>query len=311
MSVDVGEERTSVTRSGALPNAIEVSPNPFIPDAETSTKSMSNATWKELLGESWFGLPPTELTKKYHPSFRSLFSYVVRRQTDGGFIEPMKHTTRQQEWDSQAAICYLVNLDSTIPGLFQQLREREKGAKQIRNALKSSDIAEHFASSGELRTPLAIAEDQSLQLKRSIESFKVHPEYRHLEKEASQITQQISELNMNNVVDQELIDELKIALESEKPPTSQEILSLYEEAGVVLPTLVRKQLHDVKSFHEAIIENNPANQRTKHEQRGRPGTYRRTQDCVGIRKTTYISRNTQFIRGSRCGFTNVSSKATP
>ena len=255
MSVDIAGVKTTVSRSGVLPNVISVSPPPFHVDGQLSDESLSNSSWKELLGETWFGLPPSNAEEKYRPSFRSLFSYVARRQIGGGFNDPVKQTNKQQEWDSQASICHMVNLDSTIPAKFQQLRDREKSVNQIRKAINSGEFDEHFTSSGELRTPLAIAVDRSLQLRNSIENFSVHPEYRRLEEEASQLTQQISDLNTNNVVDQELIDELKYAIESETPPASEELVDLYEEAGTVLPAAVRKQLRDVESFHEAIVEN--------------------------------------------------------
>ena len=53
--------------------------------------------WNLLLGELFFGLSQDPIVK-YHPTFRSLFSYLVRRGRDA-FASPFIHNKAQQEWD--------------------------------------------------------------------------------------------------------------------------------------------------------------------------------------------------------------------
>ena len=253
--VDVGEVKHRVSRSGATPNLVSVSPHPAGSKTLLQDDGLSNEAWKDVLGDRWFGLPPSHDSLKYQPTFRSLFSFVARRQASGGFHQPMQHSTMQQQWDRQAAICYLLDLDWSIPGRFRELRDREKSAAQLRKAINQGAIGGFFSSSGELRTPLAIAEDRSRRLRRRLDRFEVLPQYQELEIEASEITQEIGGLNLDNVMDQELIQELSAALESEIPPEIPDLAGLYEEAGIILPELPRRRFVDVELFHRTIIEN--------------------------------------------------------
>ena len=81
------------------------------------------------------------------------------------------------------------------------------------------------------------------------------PEYRELEREASEVTGKIDDLNVENLVDHDLIRELRASLEMESEPDSQDLAKLYREAGIVLPDLPRRRLEEVERFHEAVIAN--------------------------------------------------------
>lgn len=118
MSAQIGGDDFFVYRSGRKPSEIRV--NGTVGDWPVSLKSvqksnlhmLSNDAWKVVLGKFWFGLPSTgDLPAKYSPSFRSLFSYFARRQESGGFQEQALHFSRQQLWDQQISLSFLVGLD--------------------------------------------------------------------------------------------------------------------------------------------------------------------------------------------------------
>ena len=46
----------------------------------------------------WFGLPPDddEDAERFRPTFRSLFSFAARHQENGGFQNPVQHSTMQR-----------------------------------------------------------------------------------------------------------------------------------------------------------------------------------------------------------------------
>ena len=141
-SVDIGSKTYSVSRSGKKPSRVyvdgEIEDWPVDSHQEffSAPHELPNEQWKNALGALWFRLPANGGGEPFQPSFRSLFSFVARRQEGGGFQQPMQHSTMQQPWDQQATICYLIGLDSTIPGRFQKLRGREKVAKELRKALR-------------------------------------------------------------------------------------------------------------------------------------------------------------------------------
>jgi uncharacterized protein YydD (DUF2326 family) len=266
VAVDIVGEAISAARSGAKPSrifvngAVENWPIPPQFDQRAGLFELSNENWKANLGHLWFGLPISvgDEAERFQPSFRSLFSYFVRRQLSGGFQQPMQHSTMQQAWDQQVSICYLLGLDWTIPGRFQELRGQEKVAQELRKAARSGDLGRFFGKAADLRTRLTIAEARTERLRAQLENFEVVPEYKALEREANEITREIDALNIENVVDGDLLQQLRASLGEEDAPDLADVTKLYAEAGVVLPDMVRRRFDEVERFHRTIIENRRA-----------------------------------------------------
>jgi uncharacterized protein YydD (DUF2326 family) len=266
VTVDVAGETISAARSGVKPSrllingSIEHWPIPPQFDAATGLFELSNENWKANLGKLWFGLPVSagDEAERFQPSFRSLFSYFTRRQLSGGFQQPMQHSTMQQAWDQQVSICYLLGLDWTIPGKFQELRGQEKVAQELRKAARSGDLGRYFGKAADLRTHLTIAEARAVRLRQQLASFEVVPEYKELEREANAITREIDAMNVDNVMDGDLLQQLRASLGEEDAPDLGDLTKLYAEAGVVLPDMVRRRFDEVELFHRSIIENRRA-----------------------------------------------------
>lgn len=83
----------------------------------------------------------------------------------------------------------------------------------------------------------------------------MHPQYRELEAEADELTRILGELANDNTIDLAVIRDLEAALASEMPPELTNLESVYEEAGIALPGLVKKRYKDVRLFHESVIRN--------------------------------------------------------
>jgi uncharacterized protein YydD (DUF2326 family) len=266
VAVDVAGEAISAARSGAKPSRLlingPVEAWPILPqfDAATGLYELSNESWKANLGKLWFGLPLAagDEAERFQPSFRSLFSYFARRQLSGGFQQPMQHSAMQQAWDQQVSICYLLGLDWTIPGKFQELRGQEKVAQELRKAARSGDLGRYFGKAADLRTRLTIAEARSVRLRQQLASFEVVPEYKELEREANALTREIDAFNVDNVMDGDLLQQLRASLGEEDAPDLGDVTKLYAEAGVVLPDMVRHRFDEVERFHRSIIENRRA-----------------------------------------------------
>ncbi|CAK7255999.1 MULTISPECIES: ABC-three component system protein [unclassified Shinella] len=266
VSVDIAQETISAARSGAKPSrvfvngAVENWPIPPQFDTRAGLFELSNENWKANLGQIWFGLPISagDEAERFQPSFRSLFSYFVRRQNSGGFQQPMQHSGMQQAWDQQVSICYLLGLDWSIPGRFQELRAQEKVAQELRKAARSGDLGRFFGKAADLRTKLTVAEARAVRLRRQLETFEVVPEYKALEREANEITREIDGMNVENVIDGDLLQQLRASLVDEDAPDLGDVTKLYAEAGVVLPDMVRRRFDEVERFHRTIIENRRA-----------------------------------------------------
>jgi uncharacterized protein YydD (DUF2326 family) len=266
VAVDVAGEAIAAARNGAKPSRllingpVETWPIPPRFDAAAGLYELSNESWKANLGKFWFDLPLSagDEAERFQPSFRSLFSYFARRQLSGGFQQPMQHSAMQQAWDQQVSICYLLGLDWTIPGKFQELRGQEKVAQELRKAARSGDLGRYFGKAADLRTRLTIAEARAVRLRQQLASFEVVPEYKELEREANAITREIDALNVENVMDGDLLQQLRASLGEEDAPDLGDVTKLYAEAGVVLPDMIRRRFDEVERFHRTIIENRRA-----------------------------------------------------
>jgi uncharacterized protein YydD (DUF2326 family) len=261
MTFDAGDSTITAERSGSSHGRVAITDgsreNWSIQPSNRKgiNQSFSRDDWCSLLGELMFRIPANEDRASFSPSFRSLISYFVRRESDGGFRRPEANSTLMSAWDQQVAVAYLLGLDWTIARDWELVRQREKSLEALRKAASSGAFGEIIDSSSELRTQLALAEQTTEQLRRVLDQFQVLPEYEELEKEASQLTLQINDLANENTIDEELLQELRRALQIETPPEMSSLIKLYEEAGVTLPEFVNRRFEQVRDFHQSVVSN--------------------------------------------------------
>ncbi len=265
--VNVGGAVVRVARSGAKPSRIRLdgdAPGWRVrsrSDARSGEAVLTNTRWRSLLGAEIFGLNDdldASDRQRFQPSFRSLFPYFGRRQNSGGLATPTQHSTMQQLWDQQVAVSYLLGLDARIPREFQEVRIREKAMAQMRKATEEGGLGQYFGTAADLRTRLAISEKRARRLADQLASFNVVPEYADLEREASELTRDISALNDDSTADRELILQLRDAVDSERPPAAENLDRLYSDAGVVLPGTVKRRFDEMVAFHHAVVQNRRA-----------------------------------------------------
>lgn len=251
MAFDLGGEPTTIERSGKEPSKIHVSGGHFVAGRRKITKS----EWLDILGEQMFRLDAVQNYSGRKPTCRSLFSYFVRRQLSGAFTTPEKQATMQQAGDFQVALMFLLGMDWKIASDWQQVRDREKTLKELKKAASAGAFGSFIGKASNLRTQLTVAEAHLSTLKVQVESFRVLPQYRELEAEADQITQELNTLANDNTIDISVIRDLEKALQAEAPPSLTDLESIYTEVGVILPNVVLKRYEEVRSFHESVVRN--------------------------------------------------------
>ena len=274
MEFDLDSKVTRVSRSGTNPaNVLLPVADPLLwPKQPVKDKLggewyLSNTHWKTVLGQLMFGLrdDDDEISEKFSPTFRSLFSYFVRRQSANGFLEPVRQSEDQQVWDQQVAITYLIGMDWTIPQAWQRVRLREKVLNDLRSAARQGLLGDSIGTAAGLRTQLTIAEESVRRMQESIQQFRVLPEYHSFEVEASEITAKLNDFADANTSDRLLLSELLYALENENAaqPIIDDLVRLYSEAGLILPGEIKKRYEDVQRFHESVIQNRQASLRSE------------------------------------------------
>lgn len=246
---DLKDIRSVVERSGRAKSKI------YVRSASAAKVKVSATEWVSLLGESMFGLSTLEAEGSRPPSFRSLFAYFVRRQLSGAFTTPEKQAGMQQIGDMQMALMFLLGLDWQIARDWQVVRDREKTLDEVKKAAGTGAFGSIIGKAADLRTQLTLQEARLKKLYEDIKIFQVLPGYRDLEIESAKLTRQLNELSNANTIDFAAIRDLEGAMMSEIPPDLEDLQTIYQEAGVALPTLVMQRYEDVKNFHESVVRN--------------------------------------------------------
>jgi len=260
LEFDLGGRLTRVERSGARPSPLKVEGDPaqwsIAPTVRNDDTLLSNDNWRSVLAKAMFGLDDFE--ESWSPTFRSLISYFVRRDREGGMADPMAQSRKQQLADQQVNISFLIGLDWSVPRQWQQVRDREKSLEQIKKGMKEGAFGAVIDSAASLKSDLIIAQDRTRKLKTAVASFKVLEQYRDLEREASTLTKRLAELADENLLDRRYLAELEQSIVEEIPPAPDDLQRLYKEAGVLLPDLVKKRFEDASLFHESVVRNRRA-----------------------------------------------------
>lgn len=251
MEFDLGGQKAVAERAGKKKSKIHVRGGSYL----KGKTCLSNSEWVEVLGEQVFKLNTFSEEEGRVPTFRSLFAYFVRRQLSGAFTTPEKQAAMQQISDYQVALLFLLGLDWKIASDWQRVRDREKTLAELKKAAGTGAFGSIIGTAADLRTKLTVGEARLSDYKAQASSFRVLPQYKELEAEANQITQQLKNISNADTIDTAAIRDLESAMQVEAPPSLTELESIFAEAGVALPGLAVKRYDEVRSFHESVVSN--------------------------------------------------------
>jgi uncharacterized protein YydD (DUF2326 family) len=226
-------------------------------DSDIGGFVLSTSQWTDLLGWLMFDLAPQAKTDSFEPTFRSLFSYFVRRGRDA-FSIPFEHFRKQVDWDKQVNTAFLLGLSWEYPAKLQKLKEQEKVISQLRSAIKAGTFSDLLGTVGELEPQKVRLEEVIARRNEELRTFRVHPQYQEYQDKANLLQSAIRQLNQENVTDQAMLSFYQESLVEERPPEAEKLAEMYQEAGVGWPAGVRKRLEDVQAFHDKLIVNRRA-----------------------------------------------------
>jgi len=259
--LDIGQFQVAVERNGEQPNrifivkdTIEKWPIKTKTDEDTNEVFFSNSQWKAALGEIIFCLSKEILQQRYSPTFRSIFPYFARKNPEG-FIHPYTHFVTSPPWLWQVALTYMLGLDWTITQDWQNVRILEDQIRKLKQQMGEGILAEIIGKTAELRSKLANSQNKYKEFKKTLDQFQVHPKYHDFEQEASGISRALNALANDNTIDEQLLADIKQAIEIEHEPPAEDLKRLYEEAGIALPSVSLRRFDEVKTFHESVVRN--------------------------------------------------------
>ena len=243
--------------------------------------------WNSLLGELLFGLHIREPLPRYHPTFRSLFSYLVRRGRDA-FSSPFTHHRSQLEWDKQTNNAFLLDLAWEQAGQLQELKDEENLLTRLRRAAQEGLLQGMIGTLGNLEAERVRLELEIQRQSEALQSFRVHPRHQEIEREANELTATIQQLSNANRADGRLVDLYRSSLEDDQDPDTEDLLGVYQEVGVTMPDMVRRRLEEVQDFHRQIVANRRAYLRSEIERIENGRSQREIEIQAGIDKRAQL-----------------------
>jgi uncharacterized protein YydD (DUF2326 family) len=219
-----------------------------------SGTTLRASEWNALLGHLLFGLPREVPEAKYKPSYRSLISYFIRRGRDA-FSSPFEHHGKQSEWDKQLHSAFLLGLAWEDARDWQILKDKERVLNDLKRAAAAGMMADMLGTIGELEARKVQLQSRLREQRDALSGFRVHPQYREIEQAANALTQEIHEISNDNVQGRQLLALYQSSVEEEHPPSQDDVARLYEEAGVVFSSALRRRLEDVLAFHTTLLAN--------------------------------------------------------
>ncbi len=202
--------------------------------------------WKEILGEGLFGI---EKYPPFSPTFNSLFSYFVRKKPES-YFDPFFHGKNQQVWDMQVNTAFLLGLNWNCATKAQKLRAEKSYLDK-----KLNKINEEFPDQGDMEAEKLNLEQDYNKKSKELSEYKVHYQYKELQKDANEFSEKINKLSNENMILRRKCDNYSKSTQNEKTQKNNGLEKLYSEMGIVFPENIQKTLNDARIFHEKIIEN--------------------------------------------------------
>ena len=209
--------------------------------------------WNEYLGETLFNLHHDESLE--YLSFRKLFPYFTRNAKDGGFLDSTRYLKTQKVLDVQILLTYLLGLNTNLAVKQKELESKKQEIKDLKKIVTSNTYKDMMIENVNLDSEIPILEERADRLKKDLEQFLVHPEYREIEKQATEITQKINKLGDENFIAHQIILDLKESTTENEVYSMIDIKSLYDEVSVKLPEAVVKSYEKSKAFHDGLLQN--------------------------------------------------------
>lgn len=217
-------------------------------------RALDRKSWNATLGRLLFGLDGRETGYKYHPTFRDLISYPVRRNKQS-YVTPFAHTSQQPPKNRLVSNAFLLGLSWEQANQLNELGDEQRALSGLRKAAQEGLLQGTVGTLGNLEADRTRLDSlRRVQIER-LNSFRVHADYTELEEEANSLTSECHRLANANQSEGRLLDLYHETLQTESEPDTDDMLRVYRDIGRVMPNLVTRRLSEVRDFHRQIVAN--------------------------------------------------------
>ncbi len=248
--IDLFNSKCTVSRSIDNPRKIciegDFSKFPLKPQQTLTEHYYKLEDWRKLLGLYNFDLNEDF---DYKPSFRSLMSYFIRNTPDA-YLDPFIIYRHQRNINIQSNTAFLLGLNWKCASKAQLIKDKEKSLKNDKKKIENE-----YPNLGAIETKKIKLENELDEKIKELSTFKLHKQYKDIEKEVNQLTKEIKSIVNENVTLKRKLDNYKESIKTEKNPKEDALNNLYAEMDLVFKPSAKKSLKEVKEFHKNLIKN--------------------------------------------------------
>lgn len=242
---DIANDRVAKVRGVVLPPQLE--PEPLGDGVQQISIPALNA-W---LGQQWFGLP-VDKPSKYCPSFRNLISYFARREFE---VAPYEFMSGQCAWDRDVHNAYLLGLEWQPFTDLKLLDDRKSVLRTVKKSIKEGVLRGPQGDPAAMESRRVRLDQEIGELEQQLHNFKVHPNYREIEEQATALTAELRRKRNSGFRLRTILRHYEESLTSEIAPAEGSVVGLFEAAQAELPDLIRQTIEEVEAFHRQVIHN--------------------------------------------------------
>lgn len=241
----ITNDRVAIVKGATLPRNLE---------PELLADGMQRIGIKELnkwLGQQLFDLP-IEQPSKYCPSFRHLISYFARREFE---VAPYKFTSSQPAWDRDVHSAYLLGLDWQPFTDLKLINDRKSVLLTLKKSIKDGVLRGPQGDPAAMESQRVRLDQEILELERSLDDFKIHPDYREIEEQAAALTAELRKSRNNGFRLRTTLRYYEERIEAEVAPAEGSVVGLFQAAQVEVSDEIKRTIEQVEAFHQDVILN--------------------------------------------------------
>ncbi len=233
-----GKEYTS-TRSTSFPNKI------FFDNEEISVTK-----FRTKIETLLFNIPPgiSNLT------FRPLIKRFIRPSKES-YLAYERVEKTETPYASLLINSFLLGLDiDLITTKYILKNEKERIGTFRKNLQTDSTFKDFFVGDKNPSLEIRDLNDEIERLEKDVKVFKVAENYYEIEKEANQTKRNLQEIKNQAIIIENSIENINRSLHIRPDISTAEIKRIFDEANSQLPESVIRNLSDLESFHNKLIE---------------------------------------------------------
>lgn len=187
-------------------------------------------------------------------SFRSLYKRFARHQRED-CIDPLR-TTREPDFDARLRSLYLLGLDNSLAVSKRDHKVELETIKRTKDNWQHDQILKDLFRSGSQPKVRAEWLDREIpRLKSDLEQFQVAEDYRAIELEAGELTQQMRDIEKHLAVFRFQLEGIDKALIQQPDISRNDLLELYEGLQGIFKPEALAHFASVESFHSSLAAN--------------------------------------------------------